>query len=75
MEVEKTPMSLEQVKKNMDLSSPKTVRLATAVPVSISYLTVWVDGANTLHWEEDVYKHDAKLKSKMRFPTAWGGND
>ncbi len=75
MEAEKTPMSLEQVKKNMDLSSPKTVRLATAVPVSISYLTVWIDGANKLHWEEDVYKHDAKLKSKMRFPTAWGGND
>ena len=74
MEAEKTPMSLSQVKKNMDLSTPKTVKLANPVPVSIAYLTVWVDGSNVLHWEDDVYKHDAKLMKKMKFPAAWGGN-
>ena len=57
----------------MDLSSPKTKRLANHVPVNIAYMTVWVDGTNKLHWEEDVYGHDAKLLKKMRFPTAWGG--
>ncbi|MGB1159994.1 MAG: L,D-transpeptidase family protein [Alphaproteobacteria bacterium] len=74
MEAEKTPMSLAQVKKNMDLSSPKTVQLANPVPVSIAYLTVWVDGSNVLHWEDDVYNHDARLMKKMKFPAAWGGN-
>ena len=65
-------MSMEQVQANMALGTPKTKRLSRALPVSISYLTVWVDGANHLHWEEDVYGHDKRLASKMRFPLSWG---
>lgn len=71
---EAKPMSMEQVQKNMDLGSPKTVRLENDVPVSLAYLTVWVDGANVLHWEDDVYGHDKRLMAKMKFPAAWGGN-
>ena len=63
---------MEQVQANMALGTPKTKRLSRALPVSISYLTVWVDGANHLHWEEDVYGHDKRLASKMRFPLSWG---
>lgn len=73
MRSEAESMSMDEVRRNMDLSSPKTKRLANHVPVNIAYMTVWVDGTNKLHWEEDVYGHDAKLLKKMRFPTAWGG--
>ena len=65
-------MSMEQVKAHMSLGTPKTKRLAQSLPVSITYLTVWVDGANQLHWEEDVYGLDKKLAAKMRFPLVWG---
>ena len=73
MRGEAESMSMDEVRRNMDLSSPKTKRLANHVPVNIAYMTVWVDGTNKLHWEEDVYGHDKRLLKKMRFPTAWGG--
>lgn len=66
-------MSMDEVRQNMALTKPKSRRLENHVPVSIAYMTVWVDGTNTLHWEEDVYGHDAQLLRKMRFPAAWGG--
>ncbi|MGB1156310.1 MAG: L,D-transpeptidase family protein [Alphaproteobacteria bacterium] len=74
MRAEPISMTMTEVRENMDLSSPKSVRLAKPVPVAIAYMTVWVDGENTLHWEEDVYGHDKRLLSKMDFPAAWNGS-
>jgi len=75
MGAEQPSMTMEEIRKNMDLGRPKTVRLDQDVAVSLAYLTVWVDGRNALHWEDDVYGHDARLMSKMKFPDAWGVNE
>ena len=54
-------MSMEQVKANMALGTQDQAPQPRLTGVYF-YLTVWVDGANRLHWEEDVYGHDKRLR-------------
>ena len=43
----------------------KYVRLKTKVPIFIVYFTAWVTKDGRLHFREDVYGHDAKMKGLL----------
>jgi len=39
------------------------VKLKNKVPVFITYFTAWVDKDGKLHFREDVYHNDSKMKT------------
>ena len=49
----------------MNAGQEKFVKLKKSVPVFITYYTAWVDDEGLLNFREDIYKHDAKVMSKM----------
>ncbi len=49
----------------MNAGVEKFVKLKKSVPVFITYYTAWVDDEGLLNFREDIYKHDAKVMSKM----------
>ena len=49
----------------MQSAKEQYVKLARPVPVSITYLTAWVDDAGALHFEEDIYGHDSRIAPMM----------
>jgi murein L,D-transpeptidase YcbB/YkuD len=47
-----------------------SVALEEAIPVSIGYFTVWVDGEGTVQFRPDVYRHDAGQGPLIVLPEA-----
>jgi murein L,D-transpeptidase YcbB/YkuD len=43
----------------------KVVRLKTPVPVHLQYWTAWVDGADRVHFREDIYGRDRALLNAL----------
>ncbi len=59
------PMSDAEIKKAMKQRKSSFKKLDTPVPVSLMYLTAWVDGAGQLRFAKDSYGHDRWLQKKM----------
>lgn len=55
----------EKVNQAMNSGKEKSVTLKEQVPVSITYLTVWVDENGQINFRDDIYGHDARTASKM----------
>lgn len=49
----------------MDSGRTQVVRLATPLPVRITYMTAWVDAAGRLQFREDVYRRDERLAQEL----------
>lgn len=48
----------EKINAAMHGGKEQWVNLPSSVPVSITYITAWVDGQGQLHFREDIYGHD-----------------
>lgn len=55
----------QKIDSSMNSGHEKWVKIKTPVPVLIHYYTTWVDENGTLQFRQDIYKHDAKLKTRM----------
>jgi murein L,D-transpeptidase YcbB/YkuD len=55
----------DKIRQAMNSGKEQTVALKEQVPVSISYLTAWVDKNGQVNFRNDIYGHDAKTASKM----------
>ncbi|CAL1519876.1 L,D-transpeptidase family protein [Chitinophaga sp. MM2321] len=55
----------EKIDSAMNSGKEKFVGLKHPVPVIITYFTAWVDDQQVLHFAQDVYGHDAVMKTKM----------
>jgi murein L,D-transpeptidase YcbB/YkuD len=58
----------QKVTEAMKSGKEQFVKLNKPVPVSITYLTAWVDPSGKLQFRDDVYGHDKKI-SQMMFDT------
>lgn len=55
----------DKIRGAMNSGKEQTVALKERVPVSISYLTAWVDKNGQVNFRNDIYGHDAKTAGKM----------
>lgn len=53
------------IEKAMSLSTEKWVNLDRKWPVFITYFTSWADNNGNVHFLEDIYGHDQKLKDRL----------
>ena len=60
----------EKVDAAMNSEKQQFVKLSRPVPVSITYLTAWVDDAGQLQFRDDIYGHDKRL-----IPMMFAAND
>ena len=58
-------MSEGEIKAAMTQKKSTFKNLDTPIPVSLMYLTAWVDGAGQLRFAKDSYGHDRWLMRKM----------
>jgi murein L,D-transpeptidase YcbB/YkuD len=59
----------ERVTKAMLPGKESWVKLENKLPVYIVYFTAWVETDGQLHFRNDVYHRDEKLKNEMIPPT------
>ena len=57
--------SPEKIKEAMNNGKEQRITLQNPVPVSVTYYTVWVDDAGTVHYYQDIYGHDARTRSML----------
>jgi murein L,D-transpeptidase YcbB/YkuD len=57
--------TLDSIRKSMQLTSEKQVKLARTVPVYIVYFTSWVDLEGKLNFRDDIYGHDKKMVDQL----------
>jgi L,D-transpeptidase YcbB len=57
----------EKINKAMYAGKEQWVKLATAVPVYITYFTAWVDDRGVLHFRDDIYRYDTGAKTHAAF--------
>jgi murein L,D-transpeptidase YcbB/YkuD len=55
----------QKIKAAMNSGKEQTVELKTKQPVSITYLTAWVDHNGMMNFRPDVYNHDKEAMEKM----------
>jgi L,D-transpeptidase YcbB len=55
----------EKVRQAINSGKEQSVALKEPVPVSITYLTAWVDENGEINFRNDIYGHDARTASKM----------
>ena len=53
------------IRDSMEGGVEKYVRLKTKVPIFIVYFTAWVAKEGKLHFRDDIYGHDAKMKALL----------
>lgn len=63
--LEKEGWSPEKVRKSLRPGKEVWVPLSSKIPVFIVYFTAWVENDGQLHFREDVYKRDQKLKEEL----------
>jgi murein L,D-transpeptidase YcbB/YkuD len=55
----------ERISKAMIGTTEQVIPIASAVPVTLTYFTAWVDRAGRMQFRDDVYGHDAHLSSEL----------
>ncbi|MBB4265712.1 murein L,D-transpeptidase YcbB/YkuD [Roseospira visakhapatnamensis] len=60
-----TGHTAESVAARIRKGGTQTVRPPSAVPLSIVYVTAWVDTTNTVHFRRDIYGHDARQMPRI----------
>jgi murein L,D-transpeptidase YcbB/YkuD len=55
----------EKIKAAMVKGEEKWVTLTQSIPVFITYFTAWADQEGRIHFREDIYGHDAKMKERL----------
>lgn len=55
----------DKIDSAMNSGEEKYVKVKEPIPVLIYYYTAWADESGTLHFAEDIYRHDSKLAGKM----------
>ena len=55
----------DKIARAMNAGKEQAVSLPSAVPVSITYFTAWVDGQGQLHFREDIYGHDKEGAARI----------
>jgi murein L,D-transpeptidase YcbB/YkuD len=55
----------EKVHTAMNSGKEQYVKISKPVPVSITYLTAWVDEKGQLHFRDDIYGHDRRVAPMM----------
>lgn len=55
----------QKISSAMNSGKETTVELKTKHPVSITYLTAWVDESGMMNFRPDVYGHDKEARSRM----------
>lgn len=55
----------ERIQAAMNSGKEQYVKITKPVPVSITYLTAWVDEFGELHFRNDIYGHDRKIMPMM----------
>ena len=55
----------EKINAAMNSGKQQFVKLGKPVPVSVTYLTAWVDDAGRLQFRDDIYGHDKRLTPMM----------
>lgn len=53
--------SIDRIRKTVDSRANAGLTVTNPVPVHITYVTAWVDGAGELQLREDIYGHDQRL--------------
>ena len=51
-------------------TNTKTLKLERPLTVYLMYMTAWADEDGTVHFREDLYGHDARLKAALKRPRA-----
>lgn len=49
-------------------AATKTIKLEKPLSVYLLYMTAWVDDDGVMHFRDDVYEHDARLKGALKRP-------
>lgn len=49
-------------------SETRTVKLERTITVYLLYMTSWVDGTGIVHFRDDMYGHDGRLKAALKKP-------
>jgi L,D-transpeptidase YcbB len=62
---DKTQWTDEKIQQAMNAGKEKWVMLNEVVPVFISYFTAWVDQNGSLHFRDDIYGHDKRMKERL----------
>ncbi|HEY0356046.1 MAG TPA: L,D-transpeptidase family protein, partial [Flavisolibacter sp.] len=57
----------QKISSAMNSGKEQTVELKTLHPVSITYLTAWVDESGMMNFRPDIYGHDREARTRM-FP-------
>ncbi|MCU7550286.1 L,D-transpeptidase family protein [Chitinophagaceae bacterium LB-8] len=57
--------TVDKIQATMKSGKEQAVSLKDQVPVSITYLTAWVDPNGQVNFRNDIYGHDARTASKM----------
>lgn len=55
----------DSIQKAMNADKETVVKVRPVIPVFIAYFTSWVDDKGRIHFRDDIYSHDAKLKRIM----------
>lgn len=63
--LEKENWSPEKVSKSLKPGKELWVPLSTEIPVFIVYFTAWVENDGKLHFRNDIYNRDRKLKEEL----------
>jgi murein L,D-transpeptidase YcbB/YkuD len=58
----------EALRTAIESGETQIIRLPRPVPVHILYWTAWVDDAGEIHFREDVYERDKKLRKALNQP-------
>lgn len=68
-------LSAEWAPKVPDLigeASTRTLKLERPITVYLMYMTAWADEDGTVHFRDDLYGHDARLKAALKRPRPAG---
>ena len=57
--------SSDDLKYFVERNRSKTIKLHKPIPIHITYMTVWVDRQEIVHFRPDIYKHDRKIASNL----------
>lgn len=63
--LKKENWSEDKVRQAMKPGKEKWVSLSTEIPVFIVYFTAWVENDGQLHFRDDIYNRDEKLKNEL----------
>lgn len=60
--------TLERVQAAMEASGERSVSVPEPLPIHILYWTAWMDDDGRVHFRNDIYRRDVRLREAMRAP-------